>query len=269
MTTNLYVFDLQNGVYLGSRPAQTRPNGAPITDCIGATPIAPPEMEAGFVAVWNGSTWELKEDHRGEAGWLNGRPHTISGLGPLPDGFSSEAPKPTPEETAREVAALAAAKSARILTARLQREMVQTAEFTPAEFSLFATAGLFPEWAADTEYAVGARIAHKRIVYAVQQTHTAQSHQPPDSAGMLALYRPLCTRGSGEDGGDNNPPDGSRERPYAFIPGMDVYADNYYTHADALYLAKADMLPCVWPPDTPGLWQWEAVEAVEAVEQNA
>ena len=22
---------------------------------------------------------------------------------------------------------------------------------------------------------------------------------------------------------------------------------------------KADMIPCVWPPGTPGLWQWERV----------
>ena len=37
-----------------------------------------------------------------------------------------------------------------------------------------------------------------------------------------------------------------------------------YTHLDvykrqAVYLAKADMPNCVYPPDTAGLWQWEKV----------
>ncbi len=98
MTVELYIFDLKNGVYLGSRPAQTRPNGAPITDCIGATPVAPPEAGEGRAAVWNGSTWELKEDHRGKTGWLNGRPHIITDYGPYPEGWSSEPPEPDEAE---------------------------------------------------------------------------------------------------------------------------------------------------------------------------
>ncbi len=130
MSTKLYIFDLQSGVYLGNRPAQTRPNGAPITDCLDATPVAPPETEAGFVAVWNGSTWELKEDHRGEAGWLNSRPHTISELGPLPDGFSGTPPKPTPEETA--------AKRAAEIRGKLQE--IDAASIRPLRAKLAGTA---------------------------------------------------------------------------------------------------------------------------------
>ena len=32
-----------------------------------------------------------------------------------------------------------------------------------------------------------------------------------------------------------------------------------YSYKGALYLAKADMPNCVYPPDTAGLWQWEKV----------
>ena len=41
---------------------------------------------------------------------------------------------------------------------------------------------------------------------------------------------------------------------------MDVSNGKYYTFESTLYLAKADMKPCVWNPGTPGLWQWEVVE---------
>lgn len=41
---------------------------------------------------------------------------------------------------------------------------------------------------------------------------------------------------------------------------MDVYTGKYYTFQGKLYRAKADMIPCIWEPGTPGLWQWELVE---------
>ena len=96
--TNLHLFDLNSGVYLGSRPAQTRPNGEAITDCLGATPVAPPAARSGYIPCWNGSAWELKEDHRGKTGWLNGRPHIITDYGPYPEGWSSEPPEPDEAE---------------------------------------------------------------------------------------------------------------------------------------------------------------------------
>ena len=55
-------------------------------------------------------------------------------------------------------------------------------------------------------------------------------------------------------------PDGSLENPFAYLSGMDVSTGKYYTFEGKLYLAKADMKPCVWPPNSPGLWQWSLVE---------
>ena len=74
------------------------------------------------------------------------------------------------------------------------------------------------------------------------------------ATGMLAVYRPLSV-----DPETGEEPNGSQEHPYAFIYGMDVHSGKYYSYNNHLYLAKSDMMPCVWPPDTEGLWQWELV----------
>lgn len=161
---------------------------------------------------------------------------------------------PTPEEQAAMELAEAIATSDEILTARMQRQFVQTETFTSAEFATFAKAGLFEAWAAGAKYVKGNRLVHEGVVYEVQQAVTAQAHQAPGSTGMLAVYRPLSV-----DAGTGAEPDGSREHPYSFINGMDVTNGKYYTFESKLYLAKANMTPCIWNPGTAGLWQWEVV----------
>ena len=49
--------------------------------------------------------------------------------------------------------------------------------------------------------------------------------------------------------------------PYPETAGIvvNVVEGLYYSYKGALYLAKADMPNCVYPPDTAGLWQWEKV----------
>ena len=134
--------------------------------------------------------------------------------------------------------------------------MVQTGAFAAAEFATFAKAGLFTDWAAGQTYAKAYRLAHKGVVYEVMQEVTAIENQPPDATGMLAVYRPLSVAPeTGEE------PDGSREHPFAFLYGMDVTKDSYYTYEGKLWLAKADMPACVWTPGTAGLWQWEEASA--------
>ena len=159
---------------------------------------------------------------------------------------------PTEEESPAQVVAKAKAQSSTILMARMQADMVQTGAFTAAEFTTFAKAGLFTDWAAGQTYAKGYRLAHKGIVYEVMQEVTSLENQPPDAAGMLAVYRPLSV-----DPETGEEPDGSREHPFAFLYGMDVTKDSYYSYEDKLWLARADMPACVWVPGTAGLWQWE------------
>ena len=60
-----------------------------------ATTLQPPASLAGFARVLNlaGDVWEHVEDHRGKAGFVEGQPHTVRDLGPLPAGWSDTAPE--------------------------------------------------------------------------------------------------------------------------------------------------------------------------------
>ena len=167
--------------------------------------------------------------------------------------LAAEAARPlTAEALAAREGAAAQALSSAILTARMQTEMVQSLDFSAAEFATFAKAGLFATWTAGQTYAQGRRLAHGGIVYEVMQEVTALEDQPPDAAGMLSVYRPLS--GDPADGGEA---DGSREHPYAFLCGMDVQNGCCYSHEGRLWLASAHMPACVRVPGTADLWQWE------------
>jgi hypothetical protein len=50
--------------------------------------------------------------------------------------------------------------------------------------------------------------------------------------------------------------------PYPETAGIlvDVRSGLHYAYKGGLYIAKADMPNCVYPPNTPSMWQWEAVE---------
>ena len=125
-TPQLYMYDLKTGEYTGSRDATLRPNGEPILEATGATPVAlPADIPAGHVARWTGEAWETVEDHRqhmdergrkegGTPYWLPGdtwrsEPRYIEDLGPLPEGALFEKPeRPLDEYKAdkrREIAA--------------------------------------------------------------------------------------------------------------------------------------------------------------------
>ena len=83
----------------------------------------------------------------------------------------------------------------------------------------------------------------------VQDNTTPQEGQPPHGEGMLAVYRPI-----------DQSHEGTAEDPIPWIYGMDCREGTYYSYNGKTYLCKSDMLPCVWAPDTPGLWQWEVQE---------
>lgn len=88
-------------------------------------------------------------------------------------------------------------------------------------------------------------------LYRVVQSVTPQAHQPPGAAGMLAIYRPV-----------DQTHKGTLDDPIPFIYGMDCYDGLYYSYHSTVYQCKFDMSPCIWPPDTPGLWQWEKIKEV-------
>lgn len=80
---------------------------------------------------------------------------------------------------------------------------------------------------------------------------TPQAHQPPDAAGMLAVYRPIERQHAG-----------TRADPIPWVSGMDCYESKYYSYNGHIYRVAdgGTMKPCVWYPGMPDVWQWELVE---------
>lgn len=121
----IYKYDPKTKELTGSKPAQTRPNGQPITDVLNATTVEPPILEDKQQAVWNGESWDVIEDHRkkprvegsGTPYWLpddawNTPARYMTELGPLPEEALLEAPAKTDEEIAVETLAQAKAERA-------------------------------------------------------------------------------------------------------------------------------------------------------------
>ena len=112
---------------------------------------------------------------------------------------------------------------------------------------------LLPTWdellSAGREVAAGVCLVHNGQTYRVVQDVTPIESQPPDMDGMLAVYRPIEREHAG-----------TLSDPIPWVSGMDCKEGKYYRYEDKTYLCKSDMLACVWPPDTPDMWQWEVVE---------
>lgn len=114
---------------------------------------------------------------------------------------------------------------------------------------------LFPTWAdvlkEGKELPEGRIIQDGGQLYSVVQAVTPQEGQPPHGDGMLAVYRPI-----------NRKHAGTAEDPIPWVSGMDCLEGEYYSYNGKVYRVAVGgtMKPCVWPPDTPDLWQWEVVE---------
>lgn len=98
----------------------------------------------------------------------------------------------------------------------------------------------------------GVCIMHNGQCYRQAQPNaiTPQAHQPPDAAGMLAVYRPIDREHAG-----------TQADPIPWVYGMDCFEGKYYSHNGHIYRVATGgtMAPCVWEPGTAGLWQWELV----------
>lgn len=102
----IYKYNPSTREFTGSKTAQTRPNGQPITDVRHATVMEPPKTGDKQVAVWNGKRWDVVEDHRKKTGvegsgtpyWMPGDtwqmpPRYMTEPGPLPEGAMLSAPE--------------------------------------------------------------------------------------------------------------------------------------------------------------------------------
>ena len=165
---------------------------------------------------------------------------TVTSWTPLP----VPEPEPTERDTGPDMTAVYAAATAFVAVAT-----------TLTDTQALAVQSLAKTW--EQALAEGTRLEHNTILrkdgrlYRVAQSGgvTPQEHQPPDAEGMLAVYRPIDKAHTG-----------TLEDPIPWVYGMDCTTGLYYSYEGVTYLCKGDMIPCVWPPDTPGLWQWETVQ---------
>ena len=134
----------------------------------------------------------------------------------------------------------------------LMRAMARSAT-TLSDAVALSVPDLLPTWddllAAGREVSAGVCLVHNGQTYRVVQDVTPIESQPPDMDGMLAVYRPIEREHAG-----------TMTDPIPWVSGMDCKEGKYYNYEGKTYLCKSDMLPCVWPPDTPDMWQWEVVE---------
>ena len=115
---------------------------------------------------------------------------------------------------------------------------------------------LFKTW--EEVLSAGAQLAADTVLnldgqlYRVVQAVTPQAHQAPHDEGMLAVYRPIDREHAG-----------TADDPIPWVYGMDCHAGKCYRYNGKVYQVAegGDMIPCTWPPDTPGMWQWEEVQA--------
>lgn len=117
-------------------------------------------------------------------------------------------------------------------------------------------ASLFPVWPdgvnKEGQYIKDQIVQHEGQLYRIAQpTVKPIDTQKPGGEGMLAVYRPIDVEHAG-----------TLEDPIPFVSGMDCYEGKYYGYKGKVYKVAdgGTMKPCVWPPDTPDIWQWELVE---------
>ena len=110
----------------------------------------------------------------------------------------------------------------------------------------------YPEYQDNHEYKTkGEIIRYDGLYYEIVAPHTSNAAAYPVQT-TFAYYRLVEL----EHAGTLDDP-----IPYPETAGIvvNVVEGLYYSYKGAVYLAKADMPNCVYPPDTAGLWQWEKV----------
>ena len=155
----------------------------------------------------------------------------------------------TPEmrEAQRQAAELASAQreARELLLDRTAKQAAQTEELTITEYALMGKAGMYDEWQVGQSYEQSKRVTYNGIVYEVQQQTTASEVYPPNAEGVLAIYVPLSTSGSG-----------TLEDPYVWIYGMHIKIGVYVTYNGQTYKAISPMRPCTWVPGSdPNVWE--------------
>lgn len=160
----------------------------------------------------------------------------------------------------REIKA-AEANSAALLSLSFKAQIIQdraTGTNVISDAAILQSAEVieYDEYADNHAYnTVGEIIKYNGRYYEIKAAHTSNAVSYPVET-TFAYYRliELSATGTIED-----------PIPYPEAAGIVVNVQNgkYYSYKGKTYLAKADMPNCVYPPDTPSLWQWEEVAGKE------
>jgi hypothetical protein len=112
----------------------------------------------------------------------------------------------------------------------------------------------YNEWQDGKAYqTIGEIVKHDGLYFEIVAAHTSNGAAYPVKT-TFAYYRLIEIAATGVPGNPIPYPEDARIV-------VNVASGRYYGYKGAVYLAKADMPHCVYPPDTPGLWQWEKVKA--------
>lgn len=101
MPLTIYTYHPQTGEFLGAGtayPSPLEPGAFLLPDF--ATTLAPPQVGAHQVAVFDAEAWQIRPDWRGHTYWLaDGTQHTITEIGVAPPAHAYPSAPPPPLET--------------------------------------------------------------------------------------------------------------------------------------------------------------------------
>lgn len=96
-------------------------------------------------------------------------------------------------------------------------------------------AEFYPEWASDTDYAVGFKVQHHSRLFRCLQAHTSQEGWEPENAP--ALWEEICETH-----------DGTKYDPIPYEGSMALASGLYYSQDGVVYLCSRDTVNPVYNP---------------------
>ena len=141
------------------------------------------------------------------------------------------------EITAEEISAMEAAERSRPLTMEEVSRMIitrQINDLTVDDNTALRMVEFYPEWASDTDYAVGFKVQRSGKLWRCLQAHTSQTGWEPSTA-TASLWEEICESH-----------DGTLYDPIPYSGNMALESGKYYSQSGAVYLCTRDTVNPVY-----------------------